>query len=286
MGNSCSNSALKQTQDAVSVGTRDAEEEKTGRFSGKVGIVTGGGSGIGLETAKRFVAEGGQVVINGRDEKKLEEAVKLIDPTGKNVAVLAGPIEKVETSEAIVKVAEEKFGGVDVLFNNAGIFQPKAFVELTEDDYNRFLSIILRGKFFMAQKAALAMKKRGGGAIVMTGSMWANQAIGATPSAAYSAANAGVHALVKNLALELASDNIRVAGVAPAVVETPVYGTFMDKETLEKTLPTFNSFHPIGRNGKPEDVAEALLYLADSDKASWITGTVLNVDGGVMAGRN
>lgn len=114
--------------------------------------------------------------------------------------------------------------------------------------------------------------------------MWAIQAIGATPSSAYSAANAGVHQLVKNLAIELAGDNIRVNAVAPAVVETPVYGTFMSEEQVAETLPTFNDFHPIGRNGQPADVAEALLYLA-SDKASWITGSILSVDGGVTAGR-
>jgi NAD(P)-dependent dehydrogenase (short-subunit alcohol dehydrogenase family) len=129
------------------------------------------------------------------------------------------------------------------------------------------------------------MKKRGGGAIVHTGSMWALQAIGATPSSAYSAANAGVHALVHNLALELAGDKIRINAVAPAVVETPLYSTFMTKEQVQKTLPTFNAFHPLGRIGQPGDVAEAILFLA-SDQSSWITGTILPVDGGVMAGRN
>ena len=137
----------------------------------------------------------------------------------------------------------------------------------------------------MAQAAARAMKLRGGGAIVHTGSMWALQAVGATPSAAYSAANAGVHQLVKNLALELAGDGIRINAVAPAVVETPVYGTFLSPEQVAEVLPSFNSFHPLGRNGQPADVAAAVLFLA-SDSAAWITGTVLPVDGGVMAGRN
>ena len=131
---------------------------------------------------------------------------------------------------------------------------------------------------------SLAMRERGGGAIVQAGSLWAIQTVGATPSTAYSAANAGVHALVRNLALELAPENIRVNAVAPAVVETPVYGTFMSPEQVAETLPTFNAFHPLGRNGQPKDVAEALLFLA-SDKASWIIGQVLSVDGGVTAGR-
>jgi NAD(P)-dependent dehydrogenase (short-subunit alcohol dehydrogenase family) len=165
------------------------------------------------------------------------------------------------------------------------VFRPKPFGEITEDEYDWFLNIILKGKFFTAQAAARAMKMRGGGAIVNTGSLWALQAIGATPSSAYSAANAGVHALTHNLALELAADKIRVNAVAPAVVETPVYGTFMDAEQVQKILPTFDAFHPIGRNGQPQDVAEAILFLA-SEQAAWITGTVLPVDGGVMAGRN
>ena len=104
------------------------------------------------------------------------------------------------------------------------------------------------------------------------------------PSSAYSVAKAGVHALVKNLAIELAPDNIRVNAIAPAVIETPVYDTFLSSEQVKAVLPTFNALHPLGRNGQPADAAEALLFLA-SDQASWITGVVLPVDGGVMAGR-
>ena len=253
-------------------------------FENKVAIVTGGGSGIGKEVAKRFVALGGSVVLNGRDAVKLKTVAAEIDKDGHSATILAGDIAEPKTAEAVVAVAKEQFGGVDILFNNAGVFRPKPFIELDEDEYDWFLDTILKGKFFMAQAAAKAMRERGGGAIVQTGSLWAIQAIGATPSAAYSAANAGVHALVRNLALELAPENIRVNAVAPAVVETPVYGTFMSPAQVAETLPTFNAFHPLGRNGQPQDVAEALLFLA-SDKASWITGQVLSVDGGVTAGR-
>lgn len=185
---------------------------------------------------------------------------------------------------ALIAAAEARFGGVDVLFNNAGVFLPKPFLELDECEYDWFLDTILKGKFFTAQAAARAMKKRGGGAIVQTGSLWALQAIGATPSSAYSAANAGLHALVRNLAIELAPENIRINAVAPAVVETPVYNTFMTDEQVAETLPGFNAFHPIGRNGQPADAAEAALFLASQD-AGWITGTVVPVDGGVTAGR-
>jgi NAD(P)-dependent dehydrogenase (short-subunit alcohol dehydrogenase family) len=255
------------------------------RFQNKVALVTGGASGIGKEVATRFVTEGGSVIINGRDGAKAEAVAREIDATGKRVAVHAGDIALPATGEALVKTAIDRFGRLDVLFNNAGIFAPKPFLEVTEAEYDRFVDIILKGKFFAAQAAAKAMKAAGrGGAIVQTGSMWALQAIGVTPSSAYSAANGGVHALVKNLAIELAPDKIRVNAIAPAVIETPVYSTFLSPEQVKAVLPTFNAMHPLGRNGQPADIAEALLFLA-SDQASFITGVVLPVDGGVMAGR-
>ncbi len=254
------------------------------RFSSKVAIVTGGGSGIGKEVARRLVAEGASVLIAGRDAAKLEAAAAQIDPSGDRVRTLAGDIAHPATARALVELATAAFGGVDILINNAGVFSPKPFLEVDEQEYDHFIDIILKGKFFMAQAAAKAMLRRGGGAIVQTGSLWALQAIGATPSAAYSAANAGVHALTRNLAIELASSGIRINTIAPAVVETPVYNTFMDSEQVRQVLPTFNAFHPLGRNGQPADVAEAILFMA-SQEASWVTGTVLPVDGGVTAGR-
>jgi len=254
------------------------------RFERKIAIVTGGGSGIGLETAKRLHAEGASVVLNGRDEGKLRAASAEFGDSSR-VAIFAGDVAKVATGIGLVEAAEKHFGGVDILINNAGVFKPIPFGEVTEEQYDWFLDTILKGKFFTAQAAAKSMKKRGGGVIVNTGSMWALQAVGATPSSAYSAANAGVHALARNLALELAGDNIRINAVAPAVVETPVYSTFLSEEDVSKVLPTFNAFHPLGRNGQPGDVAAAILFLA-SDEASWITGTTIPIDGGVMAGRN
>src|SRR5271154_5736284 len=254
------------------------------RFKDKVAIDTGAGSGIGKETAKRLVAEGASVVLNGRDRAKLDTTANEMSADNK-VIVVAGDIAKPVVGAELVKQAEDQFGGLDILINNAGVFKPKPFAEITEEEYDWFLDTILKGKFFTAQSAAAAMKKRGGGSIVHTGSLWALQAVGATPSSAYSAANAGVHALVRNLALELAADRIRVNAVAPAVVETPVYSTFLSEEQVASVLPTFNAFHPLGRNGQPGDVAEAILFLA-SNQSAWITATVLPVDGGVMAGRN
>src|ERR1700757_1322321 len=193
------------------------------RFQNKVALITGGASGIGKEVATRFITEGGSVVINGRDGAKAEVVAREIDPTGKRGGGHAGDLPPPGPGAAGVKTAVDRCGRLDVLFNNAGIFTPKPFLEVDEVEYDRFLDIILKGKFFAAQAAAKAMKDSGrGGAIVQTGSMWPLQAIGATPSAAYSAAKAGVHALTKNLAIELAPYRIRVNAIAPGVIETPV----------------------------------------------------------------
>jgi NAD(P)-dependent dehydrogenase (short-subunit alcohol dehydrogenase family) len=255
------------------------------RFQGEVAIVTGGTSGIGREVAARFVAEGGMVVLGGRDPQKAKAAAKFIDPSGSRAIVHLGDVADPETARGLVAAALNRFGRLDVLFNNAGIFGPKPFLDVSEADYDRFLNTILKGSFFTAQAAAKAMKESNrGGAIVQTGSMWAMQAIGATPSSAYSAAKAGVHAMVKNLAIELAPYKIRVNGIAPAVIETPVYETFLPAEQGSGVVQSFNAFHPLGRNGQPADAAEALMFLA-SDQAGFITGVVLPVDGGVMAGR-
>lgn len=251
-------------------------------FENKTVIVTGGGSGIGKETAKRFVEAGANVVINGRREDVLKQAAAEIDPSGTKVRFVAGDIALPETSKNLVEAALEAFGGIDILINNTGKFNPAPFLDHTAEELDSYLNTIVKGTFFPAQAVIPEMKKRGGGAIVNTGSMWALQTVEATPSSAYSAAMAGRHALTRNLAIEFAADGIRVNAVAPAVVETPIYNTFMSEAEVAEVLPTFNAFHPLGRNGAPKDVADAILFLA-GDSASWITGVVLPVDGGVTA---
>jgi NAD(P)-dependent dehydrogenase (short-subunit alcohol dehydrogenase family) len=254
-------------------------------FTNKVVLITGGGTGIGKDSARAFLQQGAKVVLNGRREKVLVETARELDPSGENVATVAGDIGIRETSTRLVQTAVEKFGGVDILINNAGIFKPTPFLEHTEADYNAYVNIILGGTFYTSQAAIPEMQKRGAGVIINIGSMWATQAIGATPSSAYSAAKAGVHALTHNLAIEFARDNIRVNAIAPAVVETPVYNTFMSPEEVAQVLPTFNGFHPLERNGQPRDITEAILYFA-SERAGWTTGAVLPVDGGVTAGQH
>lgn len=247
----------------------------------KVVLITGGGTGIGADAAHAFHAAGAKIVLNGRREDMLSQVASRIDASGKTITYVVGDIGQAETSKRMVSTAIDRFGGVDVLFNNAGVFEPKPFLEHTEQDLNGYLNL-LRGYFFAPQAAIPEMRKRGGGSIINIGSMWASHAIAATPCSGSSTAKGGVHALTRNLAIEFAPDNIRVNAIAPAVVETPLF----DKLLTAEQLASFNSFHPLGRNGQAHDITEAVLYLADNDRAGWITGVVLPVDGGVTAGRN
>jgi NAD(P)-dependent dehydrogenase (short-subunit alcohol dehydrogenase family) len=254
-------------------------------FQGKVALITGGGGGIGKAAARRFLEEGARVVLNSRRQEVLDAAQAELDGEGMRVALVAGDASKPDTAERMVATAVERFGGLDVLVNSTGIFRPTPFLEQTEEQFEEALDSILRPTFYVAQAAAHEMVKRGGGAIVSVGSMWAIDAVTATPTSAYSAAQAGRHALTKNLALELAPHRIRVNTVALAFVETPAYVRFMTPEQARDVLDSVNGFHPLGRHGYPEDVVEAILFLAGI-QAGWITGTTLPIDGGVLAGRN
>ena len=254
-------------------------------FTDTIVLVTGGGGGIGRAAAQRFLAEGASVVLSGTRADRLQAVQRDLDPPGERTLLVAGQITTREQAQVLVERAVERFGGVDVLVNSTGIFRPAAFAEQTEDHLEEALGSILRPTYRASQAVVEAMRERGGGAIVNVGSMWAIDAIATTPTSAYSMAQAGRHALTKNLAIELAADGIRVNTVALAFVETPAYERFMTPEEAQAVLDSVDGFHPLGRRGQPEDVAEAVVFLA-SDGARWITGTTLPIDGGVLAGRS
>ncbi len=245
-------------------------------FNKKVALIIGGTSGIGNATANALLQQGATVYIVGRTIDKVADHPNLI----KHQVDISNANEVKALTHQI-----EALANLDYLVNASGIFGPKPFLDHTVEDYDSYLDLN-RGFFFITQSAAKKMKSTNGGAIVNVGSMWAKQAVKATPSSAYSMQKAGLHSLTQHLAMELADFGIRVNAVSPAVVSTPVYhGVFGGKDEAEKALEGFHGFHPIGRNGSATDIANSILFLL-SDNASWVTGAIWDTDGGVMAGRN
>lgn len=238
-------------------------------------VITGGATGLGFAIAEQFLDQGANVVLNGRTAIKLEQAAKQLGPPNR-VATIAGDVTDPRSNEKIVQCAVERFGRVDVLINNAGVFSSKPFTDYTIEELDEYLGY-LRGAFALTQVAVRQMRAQGGGgAIINITTILAINGVAGFPASAPIAAKGGLNALTQNLAVELAADNIRINAVAPGVVPTPLHG-----ELSPSQLQSLAGLQPLGRYGTPQDIADAVVYLAN---ASWVTGVVLPVDGGVTIG--
>lgn len=246
-------------------------------------LIIGGTTGMGRATAELLLKEKIEVIIVGRPGRNLEEAKEELFTFGE-VKTVGLDLSNLQAVQEFSKSLQSSFPQLKYLLNSAGYFSPKPFLEHTEEDFDIYHNFN-KAFFFISQAAARIMKENGGGSIVNIGSMWAKQAIKATPSSAYSMAKAGLHSFTQHLAMELADHHIRVNAVSPAVVVTPIYSSFIEEDKIEETLQGFNDFHPIGRVGRPMDIAKTICFLLLED-SSWVTGAIWDIDGGVIAGRN
>ena len=235
-------------------------------FQDKVVLITGGGGGIGKAAARRFLDQGAGWCSAARAPRcsRRPRPSSTRAPSAPRSTRVRSP--GAPTAQALVRRAGERFGGVDVLVNSTGIFRPVPFLEQTEEHLEEALGSILRPTFWVSQAAAGAMRERGGGAIVNVGSMWAVDAIATTPTSAYSAAQAGRHVLTKNLAIELAP---RAASASTRSrsrsSRRPPTSASCRREEAQEVLESVDGFHPLGRRGQPQDVVEAVLFLAGPD---------------------
>ena len=244
------------------------------KLAGKIAVITGGNSGIGLATAKRFVEEGAHVVITGRREKDLKEAAAFI---GRNVTTVAGDVSRLKDLDQLYAVVKEKHGHIDILFANAGAGTVAPLAVATEAHFDQTFDVNVKGMFFTVQKALPLFKD--GGSIILNSSV--SNVLGVPAFTAYAASKAAVRSFARGWTMELKDRKIRVNSMSPGPIETPALEKAgLTPEQAEQAVAQFVTQVPMGRRGKPEEIAAAVVFLA-SDESSYITGVDLAVDGGM-----
>ena len=245
------------------------------RLQDKVAIVTGGGGGIGRATALRFASEGAKVVVSDIHSESGEESVDQITKMGGEAIFVKTDTSTEGEMKALVEECEKRYGGLDIFFNNAGVSNEEVkLVDISVDEWDRVVSINLKGVFMGMKYAIPAMEKRNGGAIVNTSSLLGFK--GKKYMAPYNASKGGVITLTKNAALEYGGKNIRVNAVCPGVIDTNIVTPWKEDD---RKWPIISKANALRRVGQPEEIANAVLFLV-SDEASYVTGTSLLVDGG------
>ena len=251
------------------------------RLDNKVTIVTGGGTGIGEAIAKAFAREGAKVAITGRRKEELERVVKDIEQHGGHALALQGSVTNEPDVREAVEATVRTFGRLDILVNNAGnLFYSGPLHETPDQIWDETFDLFMKGPFRFIRAAIPHMLKQGGGSILNISTVGALKAIPNFQAHAYQAAKAGVVMLTKTVAMHYAKQHIRCNCLCPAGVITPGTAGILEDP---QTKAWFEGIHPMGRLGQPEEVAEAAIYFA-SDESRWTTGSILPIDGGMMAG--